>query len=63
MMLGEIANYSPIISRNSIVKNSTSINGVWQAIRQHYGLQSTGSRFLDVAYISLKPEQRPEDLF
>ena len=63
MMLGQIANYSPIISRNSIVKNSTSINGVWQAIRQHYGLQSTGSRFLDLAYISLKPEQRPEDLF
>ena len=22
-----------------------------------------GSRFLDLAYISLKPEQRPEDLF
>ena len=63
MMLGQIANYAPIISRNSIVKNSTSINGVWQIIRQHYGLQSTGSRFLDLAYISLKPEQRPEDLF
>ena len=63
MMLGQIANYAPIISRNSIAKNSTSINGVWQIIRQHYGLQSTGSRFLDLAYISLKPEQRPEDLF
>ena len=63
MMLGQIANYAPIISRNSIVKNSTSINGVWQSIRQHYGLQSTGSRFLDLAYISLKADQRPEDLF
>ena len=62
-MLGQIANYAPIISRNSIVKISTSINGVWQTIRQHYGLQSTGSRFLDLANISLKPEQRPEDLF
>lgn len=63
MMLGQIANYAPIISRNSIVKNSTSISGVWQSIRQHYGLQLTGSRFLDLANISLKPEQRPEDLF
>ncbi|XP_068752665.1 uncharacterized protein [Montipora capricornis] len=63
MMLGQIANYAPIISRNSIVKNSTSISGVWQSIRQHYGLQLTGSRFLDFANISLKPEQRPEDLF
>ena len=63
MMLGQIANYAPIISRSSIVKNSRSISGDWQTIRQHYGLQLTGSRFLDLANISLKPEQRPEDLF
>lgn len=63
MMLCQIANYAPIISRNSIVKNSTPISGVWQTIRQHYGLQLTGSRFLDLANIFLKPEQRPEDLF
>ena len=42
MMLGQVANYAPIISRNTIVRNSSSINGVWQAIRQHYGFQSTG---------------------
>ena len=63
MMLSQIANYAPIISQNSIVKNSTSINGIWQTIRQHYGLQLTGSRFLDLVNISLKPEQCPEDLF
>ena len=63
MMLGQIANYVPVISRNTIVRNSTSINGVWQAIRQHYGLQSTGSRFLDLANIKLKTDQRPEDLY
>ena len=28
MMLGQIANYAPIISRSSIVKNSTSISGI-----------------------------------
>ena len=32
-------------------------------IRQHYGLQLTGSRLLDLTNISLKPEQRPVDLF
>lgn len=63
MMLGQIANYAPVISRHTIVRNSTSINGVWQSIRQHFGLQSTGSRFLDLANIRLKPDQRPEDLF
>ena len=63
MMLGQIANFAPIISRNTIVGNSTSVTAVWQAIRQHYGLQSTGSRFLDLANIKLQSEQRPEDLY
>ena len=62
-MLGQITNYAPVISRNSIIKNSTSISGVWQTIRQHYGLQLTDSRFMDLANISLKPKQRPEELF
>ena len=63
MMLGQIANYATIISRNTIFRNSTSINGVWQVIRQHYGLQSTCSRFLDLANIKLKSDQRPENLY
>jgi hypothetical protein len=46
MMLGQIANFAPIIFRNTIVGNSTSVTAVWQAIRQHYGLQSTGLQFL-----------------
>ena len=29
MLLGKIANYAPLISRNTIVKNSTSINNIW----------------------------------
>ena len=32
LMLGQIANFVPIISRNTIVKNSTSMNSIWQAI-------------------------------
>ena len=60
VMLGQMANYAPIISQNSIVKNSLSISGVWQTIRQHYDLQLTGSHSLDLANISLKPEQRPK---
>ena len=57
MMLGQIGNYAPI------VKNSTSINDVWRTIRQHYVLKTTGSRFLYLANISLKPQQRRKDLF
>ena len=63
MMLGQIANYCPIISRNSIVKNSTSLDSIWQAIRLHFGLQHTGAQFLDFADIRQESGEKPEDLY
>ena len=63
LMLGQIANFSPIISCSSIVKNSTSIRSVWQAIRAHYGVQSTSARFLDFSNIKLEVDEHPKDLF
>ena len=63
LMLGQIANYCPVISRNSVVKNSTSLNAIWQSIRLHYGFQSSGSHFLDLAEIKLEAGERPEDLY
>ena len=62
-MLGQVANYCPVVSRNTIVKNSTSIDSIWQAIRMHFGFQSTGAHFIDLSDIKLEPEERPEDLF
>ena len=63
LMLGQIANYCPVISRNTIVRNSTSITCIWQAIRLHYGFQSTGAHFIDFNNIKLEPGERHEDLF
>ena len=63
LMLGQIANFSPVISCSSIVKNSTSIRSVWQAIRAHYGVQSTNARFLDFSNIKLEVDEHPKDLF
>ena len=63
LMLGQIANYCPVISRNTVVKNSTSINDIWQAIRLHYGFQSTGGHILDLSVIRLEADERPEDLY
>ena len=63
LLLGQIANFCPIISRNTIVKNSTSIKSIWQSIRAHYGFQSSGAHFIDLINIQLKPDERPEDLF
>ena len=48
LMLGQIANYATVISRNSIVKSSTSLSDIWSKLREHYGFQTTGSRFLDL---------------
>lgn len=63
LMLGQIANYCPVISRNAIVRNSTSTSQIWQTIRLHYGFKSTGGHFVDFADIQLEPDERPEDLY
>ena len=41
VILGQIANYCPVISRNTIVKNSTSMGSIWSAIRLHFGFEAT----------------------
>ncbi|CAC5394099.1 unnamed protein product [Mytilus coruscus] len=56
LMLGQIAKYCPIISRNTIVKNSTSINNIWQTVRPHYGFQITGAHFVDFDAIHYDPD-------
>ena len=63
LMLGQIAIFCPIISRSTIVKNSTSIESVWQVIRLHFGFQITGAHFIDFNDIRLEPDERPEDLY
>ena len=63
LMLGQIANYCPIISRSTLVKNSTSLAFIWQTIRQHFGFQVTGAQFIDFSDIHLAADERPEDLY
>lgn len=63
LMLGQIANFCPIIARDTIIKKSTSLNSVWSSIRSHFGFQLTGSHFLDFASIKQEHDERPEDLF
>ena len=63
MLLGQIANYASIISRYTIVINSTSIDSILQAIRLHYCFQISNSHFLNFAGIKLQSDERPEDLY
>ena len=63
MCLGMIANYAPVVSRHQIITNSTSLDQIWQILRAHYGIQTSGAQFLDLADFVLEHEERPEDLF
>ena len=63
LMLGQIANFCPVIARNTIIRSSTSIDSIWQIIRAHYGFQSTDAHFLDLADFKLEQDELPEDLF
>jgi hypothetical protein len=63
LLLGQIANFATTIARNQIVKNSVSLDDIWSKIREHYGFQCTGSRFLSLTNIQLQPAERPEDLY
>ena len=62
-MLGQIANFATVVSRNQIVKQSTSLDSIWSLLREHYGFQSTGSRFLTLSSMKLEPGEKPEDLY
>ena len=66
LMLNQIANYCPVISRDTIVKRSTSIKDVWQNTKLHYCFHTTattGARFLDFDIIHLETDERPEDIY
>ncbi len=63
LMLGQIANYCPVVRRTTIVNNSKCLNDIWQDIRLYYGFQSSGGHFLDFADIKLQPDQREEELY
>ena len=63
LMLGQIANFCPVIARNTIVRNSTSLEQIWQTIRLHYGFQLSGAHFLDFNDIKLRSDEKPEDLY
>ena len=63
LMLGFIANYAQIFNRNTIVRDSTSLKSVFQMLRKHYGFQSSGAQFLNIADVRLRAEERPETLY
>ena len=45
------------------MKNLTSLEFIWQTIREHFGFQVTGAHFIDFSDIQLAADERPEDLY
>jgi len=62
-MLGMIAGYAPIISRNIITRDCCSMNQIFHKIRAHYGFAQTGSNIIDAVSICQGEEESPEDVF
>lgn len=55
LMLGSIASYAPVISRQSIVSDALCLNDIWARLRTHYGFRKTGSLILDLPTLTLTP--------
>ena len=52
-----------VVSHNSVVKNSTWLNNIWQMIRQHFGFQFSGVHISDWSNITLQSDDRQRDLY
>ena len=59
-MLGQIANYCHVICCTSMVENSTSIQSLWNTIREHYGFHVTSAHFFDFTNLHLEADERPQ---
>ena len=56
MMLGFVAINAPILSRRQIVHEATSLAWIFNEIREYFGFQITGARWLDIESITMKPD-------
>ena len=50
LMLGQVANFCLVISRNQLIKSSTCMDTIWQCIPGHFGFQFTGGHFGDLCH-------------
>ena len=62
-MLGQIANFAPLYNRNDIVKNSISLDDIWNKLKTHYQLQTTGATILGLVDFKIKTGEKHEDLY
>jgi hypothetical protein len=62
-MLGYIAQYAPHELNTDISSNCTSLDMIWQTIRDYYGFKQSEAQFLKITSIKWEPGERPEKLY
>ena len=62
-MLGIIAQFSPDLLRNEILKNATSLSWIWKRIRKYFAFSQSEANFLKLALIQRKDGERYETLY
>lgn len=63
LLLDQIANYAEGIPRHDIVKDSASLDEVWQKIKLFYNLQSSGSLLNECWNVRRLPDETPQAVF
>ena len=53
-LLGSIASYAPVISRQFIIKEALSLDQIWHRLRIFYGFRKSGALILDLTTINME---------
>ena len=62
-MLGIIAQFSPPLLRNDIIKRSLSLNWIWARLRKYYQFEQNEGNFLKISTIRRQEGERYETLY
>ena len=63
MMLGTIAGYATVISRQYITEEALCLNDIWKRLRIFYGFRKSGSLILDLPNFHLEEGESHESLW
>ncbi len=62
-MLNYIAQYSPEVLHSEISINCTTLDEIWQVIRDYYGFKQSETQFLKFSSLKWEQGERPEKLY
>ena len=63
LLLGTIAGYAPVISRQFITQEALGLAEIWHRLRIHYGFRKSGALILDLPSVHLEEGESYESLW